>query len=283
MARAIRSVVNQTYKNLEIIVVDDNDGNDEYRIATQRKLKGEFGNESLIYIEHSCNKGLPAARNSGIQVARGEYIAFLDDDDEWLPQKLEKQIALFQSLSDKYGVVSCGWNLIHSVNHYSKSVFPNFRGDLSNRLAVNHFSPPSMILVKKHFLEKVNGFDEEFKWREDVELYYRLSGICLFDFVEECLVNYYYHAESMSRNLPQKLIAVDQFIKKHQGTLIKNKLPWSEIHERKGDLAAASGKLLTAVQAFVKAYICRPMRMQILGKLLLSFFGSSNYLKIRKL
>jgi len=283
LIRAIHSVFAQTYRNLEIIVVDDNDGHDEYRIATQRQLKEEFSNVPLVYIEHSNNRGLPAARNSGIKMAKGEFIAFLDDDDEWLPKKLEMQVALFQSLSDKYGVVSCGWNLIHSVNQYTKPVFPNFRGDLSNRLALNHFSPPSMILVKKHFLEMVNGFDEEFKWRQDIELYYRLSGICLFDFVDECLVNYYYHAESMSRNFPQKLIAVDQFIKKHQATLINNRIPWSEIHERKGDLAAASGKLLTAVQAFIKAYICRPMRMQILGKLLLSFFGSSSYLKIRKL
>ena len=283
MIRAIHSVFAQTYRNLEIIVVDDNDGHDEYRIATQRQLKEEFSNVPLVYIEHSNNRGLPAARNSGIKMAKGEFIAFLDDDDEWLPKKLEMQVALFQSLSDKYGVVSCGWNLIHSVNQYTKPVFPNFRGDLSNRLALNHFSPPSMILVKKHFLEMVNGFDEEFKWRQDIELYYRLSGICLFDFVDECLVNYYYHAESMSRNFPQKLIAVDQFIKKHQATLINNRIPWSEIHERKGDLAAASGKFLTAVQAFVKAYICRPMRIRILGKLLLSFLGSSNYLKIRKL
>jgi glycosyltransferase involved in cell wall biosynthesis len=281
--RALRSVLDQTYKDIEVIIVDDNDGTDEYRIATQRQLQSNFGSKSVIYLTHSYNKGLPAARNTGIKAAKGEYIAFLDDDDEWLPQKLEKQLALFTSLPDDYGVVSCGWNLIHSVNQYTKQVYPNFRGDLSAKLALNHFSPPSMILVKKHFLEMVSGFDEEFKWREDIELYYRLSRLCLFDFVDECMVNYYYHSESMSRNFSQKLIAVDQFIRKHEDTLIKNRVPWSEIHERKGDLAAASGKLSVAIQSLIKAYSCRPRRIQILGKLLLSLFGSSHYVKTRRL
>ncbi len=283
LSKAIQSVINQTYKNIEIIIVDDNDGDDIFRAATKKMVIEEFVGHSLVYIEHSHNKGLPAARNSGIKVAKGEYIAFLDDDDEWLPQKLEKQMALFRSLPDDYGVVSCGWNLIHSVNHYIREVYPNLRGELSTRLALNHFSPPSMILVKKKFLKLVDGFDEDFKWRQDVELYYRLSSLCLFDFVDECLVNYYYHADSMSRNFPQKLNAVDKFIHKHGKTLIRNKLPWSEIHERKGELAAASGKLLTAIESFIKAYSHRPGRVQILGKLLLSFLGSSNYVKIRRL
>lgn len=283
LVRAIRSVVNQSYKNIEIIVVDDNQGNDVFRSEVKLQISRNFANEALTYIEHSTNKGLPAARNTGIREATGEFIAFLDDDDEWLPEKVEKQMALFKSLPENYGVVSCGWNLIHSVNNYEKQVYPNARGNLSKILGLNHFSPPSMIVVKKSFLELVQGFDEDFRWRQDVELYFRLSQYCLFDFVDECLVNYYFHEGSMSRNAEQRLNAINQFIDKHKIKLLENKLPWSEIHERKGDLAASSGKILVSTKAFVIAFRNRPTRFKILGKLVASFFGALIYKKIRRI
>ena len=281
LVRAIYSVVNQTYKNVEIIVVDDNTEGDNFRIATKKRIFNDFAKLPIKYIEHEYNKGLPAARNTGIKAATGDLIAFLDDDDEWLPLKLEKQVELLTSLPENYGLVSCGWNLIHSVGNYKKEVYPNFRGDLSKVLAVNHFSPPSMILVKKPFLELVQGFDEDFRWRQDVELYFRLSNYCLFEFVEECLVNYYYHEGSMSTNYEQKLKAVDLFIKKHGAKLVANRLPWSEIHERKGDLAASFGRIGVSTTAFITAYASRPTRIQILVKLILSLFGARFYKMFR--
>lgn len=283
LARAIRSVFSQTYKNVEIIVVDDNDGNDQYRKTTKAFLEDNFLIDKITYIEHDVNRDISAARNSGIKASRGEFIAFLDDDDEWLPEKLEKQIVLFRNLPEIYGVVGCGWNLIHSVNQYTKNNYPNHRGDLSPILAVNHFSPPSMLVFKRSCFDISGPFDENFSCSEDVELLYRLSKHFLFDYVDECLVNYYYHTGSKSRNFHRKLLAVEQFIDKHGRTLIHNKLPWSEIHERKGDLAAASGMIAVAIHSFIKAYTCRPGRIQILGKLLLSFLGSTNYIKIRRL
>lgn len=283
LVRAVQSVLNQTYSHIEIIIVNDNHGEDRYQKDILKKLSVEFVDSSFIYISHGTNKGLPVARNTGIQAARGEFIAFLDDDDEWLPEKIERQIQLFSSLSDNYGVIGCGWTLIHTVNQYTRRVFPNYRGDLSKVLALNHFSPPSMVLIRRKYLEVVKGFDENFKWRQDIELYYRLSHHCLFDFVDEVLATYYYHEGSMSRNFKEKLSAVDQFIQKHQPTLVHNHLPWSEIHERKGDLAAASGKLSIALESFLVAFVYRPGRVQILGKLILSFLGSSNYIKTRKL
>jgi glycosyltransferase involved in cell wall biosynthesis len=282
LLRAIRSALNQTYKNTEIIIVDDNDGDDHYRRDTKVKIS-HLMSPQIRYIEHDTNKDVSAARNSGIDVSQGDYIAFLDDDDEWLPGKLEKQIALFQNLPESYGVISCGWRLVHSVNSYKKEIFPNHRGDLSAILAVNHFSPPSMIMIKKSFLRASGVFDEKFSCSEDVELLYRLAKHCFFDYVDECLVNYYYHSGSKSRSFDKKLIAVNQFIDKHESTLVVNKRPWSEIHERKGDLAAASGELSMAIESFIRAYFHRPGRMQIIGKLLLSFLGRSQYVKTRKL
>ena len=92
LGRAIRSVQNQTYKNIEIIIVSDGstDGTDEF----VNKLK--YTDNRIQFYEYKPSKGSNVARNLGIEKSKGEYIAFLDDDDEWLPTKLEKQLEVFQ-------------------------------------------------------------------------------------------------------------------------------------------------------------------------------------------
>lgn len=88
VARAIESARRQTYANLEIIVVDDGSPDD-----TEEVVRREAAKDARVrYVRHSMNKGLPAGRNTGIRAARGEYIAFLDDDDEWRTDKIEQQV-----------------------------------------------------------------------------------------------------------------------------------------------------------------------------------------------
>ena len=86
LLRAIRSALNQTVRDLEVVVVDD-----ASRDGTQRAVQ-QIRDPRIRYIEHAKNKGLPASRNTGIRAARGAFIAFLDDDDEWLPDKTAKQL-----------------------------------------------------------------------------------------------------------------------------------------------------------------------------------------------
>ena len=96
LTRAINSVLKQTYKNFEVIIVDDNNKNDEYSKFTQTLLETYINRNEIKIIQHDENKGISAARNTGIKEANGEYIAFLDDDDEFLPKKIELQINLFK-------------------------------------------------------------------------------------------------------------------------------------------------------------------------------------------
>lgn len=282
LVRAIESVINQTYTCVEIIVVDDNDGDNDFRRKTKENLKPYVENNKIIYTSHSKNKGLPSARNTGIKISKGEFIALLDDDDEWLPQKLEKQINLFENLPDEYGVVGSYWKIVNEFDQNERIRTLKYRGDLSKILALNHFSPPSMIVIKRKYLEEVHNFDENFRWREDIELYFRLSFVCKFDFVEEILVNYYQHPDALSTNFEKKLKAVLQYLEKHGSTTKKNKLPWSEINEHLAELYAVNGNKAKAIKHFGISILNRPLHLANYGKMMYAILLNKDAYKAKR-
>ncbi|MGI0015089.1 MAG: glycosyltransferase family 2 protein, partial [Nitrososphaera sp.] len=100
---AIVSVLNQTFQDFEIIVVDDA----SWTPGTQSVTEG-FADKRIKYVRHPVNRGLSAARNSGIRAAVGRYIALLDDDDEWLEEKLARQFSVIESSPLRVGVVYTG-------------------------------------------------------------------------------------------------------------------------------------------------------------------------------
>lgn len=282
LIRAIDSVLNQSYKNIEVIVVDDNDGENEYRKSNQENLSRYIQSDKIIYLKHSQNKGLPAARNTGIKESKGKFVAFLDDDDEWLEKKLEKQIMLFDKLDESYGVVGSFWKVINEFDHNERIRTIKYRGDLSKILALNHFCPPSMVIVKRKYLEEVNLFDENFRWRQDVELYYRLSFVCKFDFVEEVLVNYYQHPNAMSTNFEKKLDAVIKYIDKHGLSIKQNKLPWSEINGYLGELYMINGAKSKALKCLSISIMNRPFHLSNYGKLIYAIFLNKDQYKEKR-
>lgn len=108
LPRAINSVLNQTYEDIEIIVVDDNNPNTKYREATKKIMEHYKDNSKIKYIKHDVNKNGSAARNTGIKYSSGKYVCFLDDDDYFYPCKIEKQLEFLTS-NPEYKAVYCGW------------------------------------------------------------------------------------------------------------------------------------------------------------------------------
>ena len=99
--RSISSVLNQTYEYIEIIVVDDNNPDSSDRMETERVMEFYRDNPKVVYIRQSCNQRQPAALNAGIKNAKGKYIGFLDDDDEFLPHKIEMQVKALEELKNQ--------------------------------------------------------------------------------------------------------------------------------------------------------------------------------------
>lgn len=188
---AIQSVLNQTYKRIECIVVDDasTDGTKEMLndYIKQGRLK-------YIYIPAEKSCGGNHARNIGIQNANGKYIAFLDDDDEWLPEKIEKQIIAFEQNKD-VGFVYCGLirekNMNPDTRVQQDVSNPKYKdGDLSKEVLIHIITNTSAIMVKKEILDHCGYFDEALKYWQEYELCIRILQITNAKCVRESLVLY---------------------------------------------------------------------------------------------
>ena len=108
LSRAIDSALNQTYNNIEIIVIDDNKKESEFRKKTEETMKKYENNSKVKYIKNEKNLGGAETRNVGVKNANGEFIAFLDDDDEFVNDKIEKQMKHYKKIeSKKIGLIYC--------------------------------------------------------------------------------------------------------------------------------------------------------------------------------
>ena len=168
VCRAISSVLNQTYEDFELIVIDD--GSDDHTRESVSRFK-----DNIVMINHSQNMGVSAARNSGIAIAEGKFIAFLDSDDQWMPEKLEVQIDFFR---ENPGAVACQTGEIWIRN--GKRVNPKNRhlkpsGDIFEPSLELCLVSPSAVMLKRSLLDEVGLFDESFPVCEDYDLWLRIS------------------------------------------------------------------------------------------------------------
>ncbi len=207
ICRAIDSVINQTYQHIEIIVVDDNGEGSENQLSTYQKLKPYITEKKIRYITHKENKNGAAARNTGIKNAIGQYICFLDDDDEFLPSKIQIQIDTLKQLDSTYAGVFC--NSIHRVVS-QKGEFTDKTPNSSQKqtpdvedvfLCKTRFGTSSLMLRKSICIE-LKGFDESFKRHQDWEFIIRILLKYKLKKVEEEKGLLYYYGYPINHNRP---------------------------------------------------------------------------------
>lgn len=218
VTKAIDSVLAQTYPNIEVLVVDDNDPNDEYSLAVQDVLKKYDGDSRVRYIQQKMHKNGAVARDEGIKAARGEYIAFLDDDDEWLNTKIEKQISIFKSDSE-IEAVTCLWAMCENGKEFRKlSVYTaeNIQFKILMR-EVAVFT--STVVLKRSAVLAFGGFDETLLRHQDLQFLADAADNSKFGVVPEHLVRLHTDSEINRPNV-EKLINAKKAFFEAEKTII---------------------------------------------------------------
>lgn len=225
--RCIESLQRQTYSNFEIIIVDDNSNDNTEEIVKR------INDKRIKYIKHDINKGANAARNTGVLIAKGNIIAFQDSDDEWIPNKLERQI---KELTDR------GVDIVaSSFNKYSegvKSILPKeyIRDEaIAKRVLEKNFFSTQTILGKSECFIN-NKFDENLPRFQDWELMIRLSQKYKIHFINEPLVNVYVQNDSITKNPHKAIKAIEIIMDKHKILIKNNRKAMAELNILLGNI-----------------------------------------------
>jgi glycosyltransferase involved in cell wall biosynthesis len=201
----LRTISQQTYLNLEVIVVDDGSTDGTAALVQEHSLR-----DPRFRLISQMNGGVASARNAGVSASSGEFIAFIDADDLWHPSKLEKQIAALVSAGRDVALVYCAFR---SIDVDGKVVASPLGYAISGWVLHRHFHTNlvgngSAILIRKSVLQEIGGFDVSLRAQgaegcEDLLLQLRVAARYRFGQVPEYLVGYRRHPESMSSNTDQ--------------------------------------------------------------------------------
>jgi len=193
VGEAIQSVLGQTYRSLEVIVVDDG-STDNTREAVY-----SFNDTRIKYI-YQQNAGVNAGRNTGIKEAKGEFIAFLDADDLWYPEKLEKQLLLFEK-DPEIGLVYCLFAYFDSesgnIIGFHKE-YKCFRGNVLEKLYGKNFIGSPTPVIRREVFEKTGLFETDDQSVDDWTLWTKIAFHYKIDYVPEVLAKYRIHIGAIS-------------------------------------------------------------------------------------
>lgn len=186
LQRAVNSVLGQDFSGIELIIVNDSSFPED-----QSWLEKRFPDKAKIY-KTDGNSGANAARNLGIEHATGKYIAFLDDDDEWLPNKISEQLNLFKSSGA--GLCYTGKNIINDITgstEWYSFEKPRCKKSFPHIFYKNFIGTTSCVMIKKSLFDEIGTFDENLPALQDMDLFIRIAKKVKIAGIDAGLVNYY--------------------------------------------------------------------------------------------
>jgi glycosyltransferase involved in cell wall biosynthesis len=201
LSQAIDSVLGQTYRSHELIVVDDGSTDDTGRVL-QPYLHQQPSQTPVRYV-YQANQGVGAARNYGIRLSEADWIAFLDQDDVWLSDKLALQVDCLQS-QPQLGIVHSGWQTVDAAGQLLSTVQPWQGLPTLNIDAWMQWKPVFLgaMLFRRDWLTQIGGFNERWQQTGDVDLVLRLAAFaCPAVWVKQATVKYRQHSDNTSRNV----------------------------------------------------------------------------------
>jgi len=286
LPQAIESALAQVYPRIEIIIIDDGSTD-----ATEEAIRPY--RPRVTYLKQP-NSGVSRARNLGISLAQGNYIALLDADDLWEPEKVADQVDLFESDAE-VGLVLTDTRVIniltgrkHVISYDMKCIT-----DPLPELARRCFPATSSVMIRKQCFDQVGGFDERLTYGEDWDLYARIARKYKFGYVPKAHNVYRFHTSNQMRNVNNLRLKRDNFF-----TVLDRiycdpiwgealgRLRSAVFHEITFDTGAAyfyAGLLADARAEFLLSLSYRPLHLRTLFYLLKTFLGNRNLALARQL
>ena len=271
----MRSVLSQTHDNLELIISDD------ASTDNTRDVVGAFDDPRVVYFCAEKNSGASAARNLGLSHARGNLIAFQDSDDEWLLDKLERQVASLSESNAGTGA-TFGSKLIygHDLNFIygigRVSIAPETgrdikSGNLTNELLQGNLISPQTLMIRSDVARKVGGFDTRLPCNNDWEYMLRLSTVTDFAYTPEPVVVAYIQSDSIHRRLRSKALSLLVILKKHSDLFSRDRGTQANFLFRAGRHLHHIGHYNGAICCMRRAVSFAPMSPKIWAGLVLSW------------
>ena len=222
---AIESVFNQTYTDWELIIVDDNNPKTEERKRTADIVRQFTDDPRVRYVEHEYNKNGAAARNTGLSLASGNYVSFLDSDDIYIPERLAKCVDALEK-NTQYDAVYTGCEFRKGEKKYSEFTKLRSGNFLTETLAtVFRLCTGSNLFLRRSVIDEMKGFDEAFIRHQDYEFMVRFfQGHNIYAIPDVLVIK---NNENINRPNPDKMLLVKkQYLSKYEDVILK--LPLAE-------------------------------------------------------
>jgi glycosyltransferase involved in cell wall biosynthesis len=219
VSAAIESVLAQTHRSFELVIV--NDGSPD---GSAREIERFLPHPQIGYIEQP-NAGVAIARNTGLANATGAFIALLDQDDIWLPDKLERQVAYLTALPE-VGLVHSRVECVDAAGNPRPCagaiwIYP-FEGLCAGRMLLGSAIAPATVVVRRSCIDNVGPFDQSFAPADDWELWIRIARRYRLGFLDEVTTRYRFHGENVSR---------DQLVRRVGGAIGEGAAAVAQIHQ----------------------------------------------------
>jgi len=274
---AVRSVLGQTFQDFEIVIVDDASTGETQAVVAS------FGDPRIRYLRHDQNRQISGARNTGVQAATGEFVAFLDDDDEWRREKLEKQVHILETSASTVGVV---YTAFEQVNVPSGEVVgqisPIKRGHILHELCSrNWVGTASTVCLRRKCFDEVGLFDERMTFGEEYDMWIRVAHRYDFRYLDEVLVRYGLHRRRLSRNFDIMISGLEWQLEKHRAFFGSDPANYSRRYTSLGRLYCYNGQAQRGRRAFLRAVELAPGILKNYFYLGLAMLGAEAFTAIR--
>jgi len=266
----------QTLSDLEILVIDDGSTDD-----TSEAVRA--GVDSRVrYFRHPESRGTACSRNTGITHAASPYCAFLDDDDEWFPDKLRLQIAKLEAAPSTVAVMATGYVEVEAATRrvIQEWVPSRTRWAFDEVLTQGNLAPTSTILLKTDCFAKVGLFDPSLTYGEDLDMWLRLAKEFEIDAVPAALTIISLQPSGLSRNYGVIAQGCDAFLRKHRTALEALPRVYAERLRGLGTYYAFIGDMPKARTAFWRAIAQDPANLKIYACIAASWMGSDTFKRL---